>query len=101
MFPLLKGQDFEDLVEDIRKHGLREPISLFEGKVIDGRNRERASIKAGVEPRYQSIEFDDHDAAVAYVISKNIRRRHQTVRPSDILLLLGSNYQTFASLEKT
>jgi ParB-like chromosome segregation protein Spo0J len=60
----------------MRKHGLREPISLFEQRIIDGRNRERACIKAGVEPRYRSIEFDNHDAAAAYVISKNIRRRH-------------------------
>ena len=78
MFPLLKDAEFDDLVEDIRKHGLREPISLFEQKIIDGRNRERACIKAGVEPRYRSIVFDNHDAAAAYVISKNIRRRHLT-----------------------
>ena len=78
MFPLLKDAEFDDLVEDIRKHGLREPIILFEQKIIDGRNRERACIKAGVEPRYRSMEFDNHDAATAYVISKNIRRRHLT-----------------------
>src|SRR4029079_8590235 len=78
MFPLLEGAEFDKLVEDIRKHGLREPISLFERKIIDGRNRERACIKAGVEARYRSIEFDNHDAAAAYVISKNIRRRHLT-----------------------
>ncbi len=78
MFPLLEGAEFDDLVEDIRKHGLREPISLFEGNIIDGRNRERACIKAGVEPRYRSIKFDNHEAAAAYVISKNIRRRHLT-----------------------
>src|SRR5690242_18890590 len=58
MFPLLKDADFDDLVEDIRRHGLREPISLFEGKIIDGRNRERACIKADVEPRYRSIGFN-------------------------------------------
>jgi ParB-like chromosome segregation protein Spo0J len=78
MFPVLKDAEFDDLVEDIRKHGLHEPISLFEQKIIDGRNRERACKKAGVEPRYRSIKFENHDAAAAYVISKNICRRHLT-----------------------
>ena len=86
MFPLLKDAEFHELVEDIRKHGLREPISLFEQKIIDGRNRERACIKAGVEPRYRSIEFDNHDAAAAYVISKNICRRHLTPKQKRALI---------------
>jgi ParB-like chromosome segregation protein Spo0J len=86
MFPLLKDAELHELVEDIRKHGLREPISLFEQKIIDGRNRERACIKAGVEPRYRSIEFDNHDAAAAYVISKNICRRHLTPKQKRALI---------------
>jgi ParB-like chromosome segregation protein Spo0J len=86
MFPLLNDAEFDDLVEDIRKHGLRDPISLFEQMIIDGRNRERACIKAGVEPRYRPIEFDNHDAAAAYVISKNIRRRHLTPKQKRALI---------------
>jgi ParB-like chromosome segregation protein Spo0J len=87
MFPLLEGPEFDDLVEDVRKHGQREPIVLFEKLVLDGRNRERACQKAGVEPRYHSIEFGDHDAAVAYVISANIRRRHLTAEQKRDLIV--------------
>jgi ParB-like chromosome segregation protein Spo0J len=54
VLPLLTGREFDDLVEDIGKNGLRDPINLFEGRIIDGRNRERACLKAGVEPRYRS-----------------------------------------------
>jgi hypothetical protein len=78
MFPLLRGAEFDDLVEDIRRHGLREPIILFEEKVIDGRNRERACIKADRKPEYREMTFGDHAAALAYVVSKNIKRRHLT-----------------------
>ncbi len=52
----------------------------------DGGNRERACIKAGVEPRYRSIKVRNHEAAAAYVISKNISRRHLTPesRPDEV-----------------
>ena len=51
LLPLIHGVEFDALVEDIREHGLRVPITIFDGKVLDGRNRVRACDAAGVEPR--------------------------------------------------
>jgi len=39
IFPMMDADQFADLKEDIHTNGLREPIWLHEGKVIDGRNR--------------------------------------------------------------
>jgi len=69
----MTGKDFDDLVEDIRRHGLHEPITVYEDKVLEGRNRELARIEAGAERHYRQFQGDD---PVAYVISANIRRRH-------------------------
>jgi ParB-like chromosome segregation protein Spo0J len=76
-FPPLEGTDFEELVADIKQHGLNEPIVVFEGKILDGRNRARACEKAGVEPRYTPFKGDTKDAT-AFVISANVHRWHLT-----------------------
>jgi hypothetical protein len=77
IFPLLQGADLRELTEDIRKHGLLEPIEIYEGKVIDGRNRLQACETAGIKPRFREAELDVL-GPTEYVISKNLHRRHLT-----------------------
>ena len=75
MFPLLQERALADLTADIRANGLREPITLFGGKILDGRNRARACKKAMVKIR--TVIWKGKDP-IAYVISLNLRRRHLT-----------------------
>lgn len=49
-FPMMDDKRFIDLVDDIRANGLRQPITLCDGLILDGRNRYRACLKLGIEP---------------------------------------------------
>jgi hypothetical protein len=75
MFPLMVGDEFADLVADVKANGLLEPITKYQGKVLEGRNRYRACPLAGVPRRFEDYTGSD---PLAFVISKNVRRRHLT-----------------------
>ena len=75
IFPLITGDEFNALVDDIRKIGLINDIWLHpDGSILDGRNRYRACIAAGVEPRFKT--WDGVGFAADFVWSLNDRRRH-------------------------
>ena len=76
--PLLEGEEFDDLVEDIKQHGQIEPATLFEGKILDGRNRYRACkiLKRDLITREWKPSKATGSTPLQYVISENIMRRH-------------------------
>lgn len=75
-FPLMSELELKELAEDIKVNGLKEPITLFEGKIVDGRNRYLACLKAGIEPVF--VEWKEKSSLVDFVVSMNLRRRHLT-----------------------
>ena len=73
IFPLIEGEEFEKLVDDIKANGLLNPIVLYEGKILDGRNRFNACLEAGIQPLF--VEYDG-DSPLNHVVSLNLTRRH-------------------------
>jgi hypothetical protein len=73
LFPLMEGEPFDELVADIKENGLRDPIVLLDGKILDGRNRFRACEAAGVQPRFKTYEGGD---PLGFIVSANLHRRH-------------------------
>ncbi|KAB2846552.1 MAG: hypothetical protein F9K44_15135, partial [Hyphomicrobiaceae bacterium] len=88
LFPLIEGRAFEDLVADVQANGIREPIILLDGKILDGRNRYRAGMEAALIARSATPDsvfahrwFEVYDTErlgdpLAWVLSKNLHRRH-------------------------
>lgn len=77
VFPMLDDDELEQLADDIVVNGQIRPIMLFEGKILDGRNRFLACQKAKVKPGYTTFVGDFY-AAVRYATSENVLRRHLT-----------------------
>jgi len=75
--PAADEDELQNLTEDIRAHGLHDPIVLFEKRILDGRCRDAACKSAGVAQRY--VEFEGtREEALMFVVSHNIIRRHLT-----------------------
>jgi len=75
--PMMNDLEFNSLVNDIKEQGLIENICLFESKILDGRNRYLACLKAGIVPTFYNFVGSYNDA-VSFVISKE-RRRNQNL----------------------
>jgi|GEM_PF-2291840 len=75
-FPKLTGDDFDALVYDIRTNGVRDPVILYAGEILDGQNRTLAAKAAGTTDIKVERFKGTHVEAVAFVISKNLARRH-------------------------
>ena len=68
IFPRLGDAELQDLADDIKANGLQNPITLSEGRILDGRNRLAACKIAGVEPNFE--EWSGHGSPVEWVISQ-------------------------------
>lgn len=76
ILPKMGNDEFEEFKEDIAGNGLIEPIVLFQGKVLDGRNRYLACQELGIE--MWARNWEGGMDPVDYVVSRNIHRRQLT-----------------------
>ena len=95
IFPMLPLEELDTLAADIAANGLLEPITLYEGKVLDGRNRYVACLNVAVDPRLTQYTGDD---PLGFVLSKNLHRRQLTSSQRAVVALeverhIGANLE--------
>lgn len=77
-FPMMDDGRYAELLADIRQNGQREPITLCEEMILDGRNRLRACVEAGIEPEFREHKGDPW--AFAWSLNGARRDLEATVR---------------------
>ena len=74
-FPAMQADEYQALVDSIGNIGVQNPITLFEGMVIDGWHRYTAANESGMEcPTTQLGDVDPRD----FVLAQNKARRNLT-----------------------
>lgn len=85
LFPLIEGDEFDQLVADIDANGLLEPVWVMpDGALLDGRNRVKACVKTSTPIQTRTYEGSD---PIGFVLSLNLKRRHLTTGQRAMLAL--------------
>jgi len=73
----MDGAAKDELRESIRKGGVREPIVLLEGKILDGRNRYLVAEEIGIDDiPTRNFDPDKEGNPLDFVWDANVNRRH-------------------------
>jgi N6-adenosine-specific RNA methylase IME4 len=75
LFPMMTAGEHTELLKDMRENGYdaTAPIVIYEGKILDGRNRWKAAQELGIVPTRIDYKGDD---PLGFVIRHNLTRRH-------------------------
>ena len=88
LVPEMTTQEYDDLVNSIRKQGVRQPIHILSDKtVLDGRHRVRACKEIGIN-EIQALSHElTEDEAIRFVTDTAVERRNLTsAQKIDIVL---------------
>jgi len=76
LIPALTAEEFKQLEENILKDGIRDPLVLWNGYLIDGHNRYQIAFKHGLEYKTIDKEFDSELGVKIWMVKNQFGRRN-------------------------
>ena len=78
VMPPLQEMELKLLTESLQTEGCRDPLTVWNGTVIDGHNRYRICREYNIPFSYVEIEFENQGEAIAWMIKNQIAQRNLT-----------------------
>lgn len=86
LLPPLSLDELAELEASILDEGVRDPLIVWRGVLLDGSNRLAIATKHGLPYREQEIDLPDRDAALAWIIRNQLGRRNLSGEQRQYLL---------------
>jgi len=74
----LKDEEYEKLKESILIEGIRDPLVVWQGILLDGHHRYKIAQEFGIEYKTVEVNLPDMDAAKEWMIKNQLGRRNLT-----------------------
>jgi ParB-like chromosome segregation protein Spo0J len=75
-FPPMTPEEFQSLKDSVNENGVLNPITIYEGMVLDGWHRYQAALELGMD--CPEVELEDWIDPKDFVLAQNKNRRHIT-----------------------
>jgi hypothetical protein len=89
----LSPEEYNQLQENIKADGCREPLTVWRGEsiLVDGHNRLEICTELGIKYQTRDMDFPDREAAFNWIIANQLGRRN--LKPDQIAYLRGKRYR--------
>lgn len=85
LFPDVVGDEYDNLKENIRKHGVMDSIKTWNGFIVDGHTRIRICKELGIEEVHiAEMDFEKKSEAMSFMLTYQKGRRKMT--PEQVVL---------------
>lgn len=87
LIPPLSPDELQQLEENVLSEGIREPLIVWNGVLIDGHNRYRIAQKHGLPFRTSEMDFESENDAIIWIIKNQFGRRNLSKYDRSVLAL--------------